>query len=114
MGVALIFLLLLAVVGCIGSARKAAVAGPMAMAWPGIMEQAAAGGAEPATLDAFAEALDAKDFATMAAMWPEVRAAATARIADQEELGDIGPGVAASLLERLEMFAASMAEIAGG
>ena len=104
--------------GCFGNAARDNVAVPaLVMASESVVADARGGVAtlpaadQPSAavaVDTFANALATKDRAVIAAdavpLWPTVRSAAESGIAARLARGEIGPGVAASLRERLDRF----------
>lgn len=110
-------LLLGAVLACAGvAARDEALLPAMRLAWPGIsmdIEQGIEAASPPPESVAYiraetlrmTEALaDGNRAAVFAADWPNLRLVAEAGIDDREARGLIGPGVAASLRERVAVF----------
>lgn len=84
------------------------------LAWPGVRVDAERGGAAQAALDEFATALQARDTPAVVAGWPGIHQAAKQGIQAQLDAGDIGPGVADSLAERVIRFEAAILEVAKG
>lgn len=69
-----------------------------------VADAAAAPSADKAVLDKFQAAVDAKDWVTSLALWPQVRDMAKAGIEARVAAGTIGPTVAESLSERLTQY----------
>lgn len=93
--------------GCAQARQRAVDSGlypAIDLAWPGVRGDAARGGAVQAELDAFAGALQARQGTSLKVAWPGVRASAEQGIEDRQADLEIGPGVAASLTERLSNF----------
>lgn len=115
------------IAGCAGQQARQRVEAPaLALAWPGINDEAVAGvgllpeaeRADDGThLRLFQEAMAGKDAATIAAAtphWPAVKAAANAYIDAGVAGGKLGPNVAASLRLRLTRFETDLNDLASG
>lgn len=104
--------------GCLGQkARDTAGVAAINLADDGVVNDARSGvptlpeeqrAAATAEIDAFSNAISTKDRAVIATdalpRWTLVRSLAEAGIAARQQAGEIGPGVAASLRERLVRF----------
>ncbi len=104
--------------GCLGKQARERVALPaVVMATDGVEEDARRGAAElppipraaaEAQIDAFVAPIEAKDRRRIAAeswpLWPSVKDLALDGIAARETAGEVGPGVAASLRERVDRY----------
>lgn len=108
---AVLALVLAFAAACAGVRARSESLRPMALAWPPIAA-AAERGAEASQREHVAEviaqiraALDALDRDALRGVdWPAVRAAAAADINRRLQAGEIGPGVADSLTERIRLF----------
>ena len=82
-------------------------------AWADVRTEAARGGAAEGTILAFDRSLGMGDYVVLPTMWTRVAPAVLEDIQRRTNTGEIGPGVADSLRERVRMFGASLDKLAG-
>lgn len=82
-------------------------------AWADVRTEAARGGAAEGTILAFDRALGTSDYVVLPAMWVRIAPAALEDIQRRTNAGEVGPGVADSLRERVRMFGVSLDKLAG-
>lgn len=89
-------------------AEESALYPALEQSWPGVRRDAERGDAPVELLDGFHQALVSRQGIAVKVRWPTVRSHAQQGIQNRVDELEIGPGVADSLLERVEQFDAGV------
>lgn len=102
--------------GCVSAgtvARDHALSPSLIDGWPRVADHARRGGAAESELQAFADALTARDPIDIALKWPSIRAKAYHGIAEARAAGDIGEIGEMIQRDYIDTFDRGIAELTG-